>query len=133
MLQPAVLIVEDEPITRSTLRTRLTILGANVVEAEDGAAALNRVRWGQFALAIIDLTMPHVDGYSLIAALRASSSHTDLPIIVLTGKADREAHSLARSLGANECLLKPLSFAALRQHVAPYLECQSASTALQRA
>lgn len=121
MTAPRVLVADDEPISRAVVGMRLSLLGATVVEAEDGISALAKLRDGEFALAIIDLEMPKVDGFALLACIRVNPMHKNLPIIVLTGSEDQPSIERAHALGANFFLKKPLNWEVLAGCIRPLL------------
>lgn len=101
-----VLLVEDSPSVRAVVAAALQAIGHKVLEAKNGAEALQLAHARAVHLVITDLTMPTLDGVSLIRALRASKGHATTPILVFTttrGKAAEEA----MQAGANACELKP--------------------------
>jgi CheY-like chemotaxis protein len=81
-----VLVVEDDPATRERLRRGLTRGGLRVVEAEDGGAALDRLRDRTPGLILLDLLMPHVDGFQFIDRIAGEVRWRSIPVIVLTAK-----------------------------------------------
>lgn len=83
-------------------------------------------------LVLIDLHMPHVDGYEVLARLRERTTSADLPIIVLTADATMEASRRALGLGANDFLIKPLENTELIHRVRTMLDMRAAHRALQR-
>ncbi len=88
----------------------LTDLGHKVLEASNGAEALQVARSRAVHLVITDLTMPTLDGISLIRALRASRDHANTPILVFTTARGR-ATDEALNAGATACELKPFNSA----------------------
>ncbi len=86
VLKQPVLVMEDDEAVRAVLTELLTSEGFSVVTAADGLAARNCVRSALPALVILDLTLPEVSGFELLAEWRASPRTTDLPIFVLTGR-----------------------------------------------
>jgi PAS domain S-box-containing protein len=81
-------------------------------------------------LVLLDLHMPRHDGYDVLSRLRERFSPTDLPVIVLTGDATREASRRALELGANDFLIKPLEAPELVHRVRNLLEVRTAHQAL---
>ena len=114
-----ILIVEDEESMRELLRLHLTWAGFSVEVAEDAIAAGYSVLKAVPDLVVCDVEMPHMDGFELVAALRADAGiRKDLPVIFLT--ADSDADGRARELGAH-FLEKPIRLEELLAAVARYL------------
>ena len=78
-----------------------------VVEAEDGRAALEWLETNEPAAVITDLTMPHLDGFGLISALRAQPRLSGVPVLVLTTESDPDKKARARAAGATGWIVKP--------------------------
>ena len=83
-----VLVADDDPIVRSLISQHLVELNAVAVEAEDGAVAWRLLGEQSFDLAIVDLAMPEVDGFQLIARMRGHLAMLHLPILVVTSRED---------------------------------------------
>jgi len=81
-----VLIVEDDPMVRELLRRFLDQAGWDVVEAEDGRAALTQIAHRRPSLILLDLMLPELDGIQVIDELHTMPHARDIPIIVLTAK-----------------------------------------------
>lgn len=79
-----VLVVEDEDAIRALLVAALRREPFEVDEAADGAAALQLTREHEYAVIVLDLMMPRVDGFSFIEAFRAASPDTRTTVVVLT-------------------------------------------------
>jgi CheY-like chemotaxis protein len=98
------LIVEDDASLRELLRSMLEREGYAVVEADNGQAALARLREGAPGVILLDLMMPVMDGFELLAELRREDGWRSIPVIVLTARdlseEDRErlSGSVARIL-----------------------------------
>ncbi|HEX6068981.1 MAG TPA: response regulator, partial [Longimicrobiaceae bacterium] len=84
--QDTVLVVEDDPDTRARLRKGLTRGGLVVLEAENGGVALDRLRDRTPGLILLDLLMPHLDGFQFIERLAGEVRWHSIPVIVLTAK-----------------------------------------------
>jgi CheY-like chemotaxis protein len=82
----SVLIVDDDASARDVLRRTLESAGWSVAEADNGRAALERVASAPPALILLDLLMPDMDGFELLAALREHEDWRAIPVIVLTAK-----------------------------------------------
>jgi CheY-like chemotaxis protein len=84
----SILVVEDDPTTRSMLRRLLERQGWSVAEANNGREGLERVRAARPALVLLDLMMPEMDGFAFLDALRGEHDGDDTPpVVVLTAKA----------------------------------------------
>lgn len=111
--QPAgpekVLVVDDDGSSRLLARTVLEKRGYAVVEAGDGAEALDRLREAQsVALVVADLNMPEMDGLELLWEMRADAELSHIPVIVLTGAADEILETKLIEEGADDYICKPL-------------------------
>jgi CheY-like chemotaxis protein len=108
-----VLLVDDEDQLRRVMKDLLERQGYNVVEARDGAQALDEVDRHNPDIVILDLNLPGVDGYSVLSQLRSRSATRQLPIIVLTAKGDEDNEVRVLQLGADDFLTKPFRAKAL--------------------
>ena len=112
-----VLVAEDDDDLRGVLTASLTRNGHRVIQARDGAEALASLERDQVDLLVLDLVMPNIDGFEVLARLKAIGRAASLPIVVVTG-ADRSTTELqALRLGANVYLTKPVAAAALTEEV----------------
>ena len=116
-----VLIADDNADMRDYLAR---ILGAHyrVEVVADGALALERLRADPPDLVLSDVMMPTLDGFGLVAAIRADSRTRALPIVLLSARAGEEARIDGLSAGADEYLVKPFSARELLASVASQLE-----------
>jgi CheY-like chemotaxis protein len=94
-----ILIVDDDPALRDVLSNSLAEDGWRVATAENGEAALAAVERDPPAAMVLDLMMPHVDGFEVLQRLRGRPATRDLPVIVVTAKelADEDRQRLSRS------------------------------------
>ncbi|MDV3241504.1 MAG: EAL domain-containing protein [Methylocaldum sp.] len=105
-----ILIVDDRPLNREFLVTLLGYGGHRLLEASDGAEALDLVRAEHPDLVITDILMPAIDGYELVNRLRAEPSLADTRVIFYTATyRTPEARSLAEACGVTAVLAKPSS------------------------
>ena len=100
-----ILIVDDDGDLRTLLGLCFLRRGHSIVVAGDGAAGLQCVATHAPDLLVTDLNMPVLDGLELLRQLRADG-HADLPVIVLTARADQRAAAIAA--GADAFLVKPV-------------------------
>jgi len=99
-----ILVVEDDDSTRRMISRRLKAAGFRTVEASGGAQAISTARDMLPAIITLDMVMPDVDGWTVLAALRDDPRTKDIPVIVASIIEDRE---LAINLGAAEYVAKP--------------------------
>jgi len=106
-----ILVAEDEESVRSFVARALEHHGHSVVQAPDGAAALERLGREEFDLLLTDIVMPLMDGIAL--ALAAARDHPRLRILMMTGYAEekRRAHNLQALI--HDVISKPFSLAQL--------------------
>ncbi len=116
-----VLIADDNPDLRRYL-TRLLSTHFDVETVADGEAALRRIGERPPDLLISDVMMPGLDGYELLAALRAEPETRELPVIVLSARAGEEAAIEGLGAGADDYLPKPFSGRELLARVRSHLE-----------
>jgi CheY-like chemotaxis protein len=115
-----VLVVDDDHYMRKVVRAMLLAIGIkNIHEASDGISGLEAVRELQPDLVIVDWEMPMIDGAQFVRMVRSPADFPlpDVPIIILSGHADRWRVVEAARLGAHEYLLKPVSTKALHDRI----------------
>jgi CheY-like chemotaxis protein len=113
-----VLVADDDPILREFAASHLASPEIEVLTAGDGAEALGRLKAQAFDIALVDLDMPVMSGFELIAAIRADVSLQHLPVIVITGREDMIAIDEAFAAGANSFVVKPLNWTLLSHQIA---------------
>ncbi len=101
-----VLVVDDEPMVREVACTYLIQEGFMVSEAGDGRAALERIEAEHFDLIVLDVMLPELDGFSVLSRIRRSS---DVPVVLLTARAEEPDRLLGLELGADDYVVKPFS------------------------
>jgi len=121
-----ILVVDDEPQIRKFLRISLGANGYEVSEAENAAEGLELVRSAPPDLLILDLGLPDMDGQEVISAVRRQS---DLPIIVLSVRAQEFDKVEALDRGANDYVVKPFGVAELIARVRAVLRPRTAKDA----
>src|SRR5688572_31805976 len=93
-VRPSVLAVDDVAANLITLEALLEGIDCDVVQANSGEAALRHLLKRQFAVMLLDVQMPLMDGYEVAAHARSNPSTRDVPIIFLTAASDSEATAL---------------------------------------
>jgi DNA-binding response OmpR family regulator len=112
MMSATVLVVEDESKLRELVRAYLERDGLGVLSTASGAAAIMLAAQGDPDLIVLDLGLPDVPGEEVAREIRLAS---DVPILMLTAKADEEDRIAGLELGADDYVTKPFS----------HRECQS--------
>lgn len=102
-----ILLVEDEENIREAVKLNLELDGYEVVIAEDGKKAMSRFHGEHFDLIVLDVMMPELDGFQVCEQIRLTN--TDVPILMLTAKAEAEDRVMGLKKGANDYLPKPFN------------------------
>lgn len=117
------LVVDDFSTMRRIVRNLLKELGYNSVEeAEDGNAALAKLKRESFDFVITDWNMPGMDGLQLLQAIRADAGLAPLPVLMVTAEAKRENIIAAAQAGASGYIVKPFTAATLDEKIGKILE-----------
>jgi two-component system, OmpR family, response regulator len=103
--KPSLFFAEDDLSFGSVLKSYLEINDYEVTWVEDGKWALDRFRSGKFQLCILDVMLPHIDGFTLATQIR--SLDREVPFIFLTARAMREDVLKGYNLGADDYITKP--------------------------
>jgi DNA-binding response OmpR family regulator len=101
-----VLIVEDDPNTAALVQTYLERDGFTTIKAADGETALRLARQLQPGFVILDIMLPHLDGWEVCRRLRTFS---DVPVLMLTAREEEIDRVTGLSLGADDYVVKPFS------------------------
>jgi CheY-like chemotaxis protein len=108
------LVVEDDAVLRSELKEMLESDGYRVLLADDGQGALSVLSQLQPHLILLDLMMPVVSGWEVLAAIDQNPALSDVPVVVMSAYADQAPRGVAH------VLKKPFSLEALRRIVQKY-------------
>ncbi len=119
---PVVLHVEDDQEFSAALRYRLEAYGVAVVRAFDGVEGIRQARIRKVDAVLIDFELPAAKGDEVLEALREHESTRHLPVIIITGRKDKELKLRMQRLGAVAHLTKPLQFQDLRKHLARHID-----------
>ncbi len=102
-----ILIVDDDPLVRQTLRDLLSAQGYQAFAVSNGAAALHACQTQSFDLTLLDFALaPAMNGLDTLKHLR--QQHPDLKVIVITGCPHPVLVGMAQHLNAHQCLIKPI-------------------------
>jgi DNA-binding response OmpR family regulator len=108
---PKILVVEDEHTVRRVINQYLSKEGYQVIEADNGAKALQLLHEMQPDLLILDIMLPGIDGYSIARSLRSpvDSASNNIPIIMLTARGDEADRVKGFEFGTDDYVTKPFS------------------------
>jgi DNA-binding response OmpR family regulator len=108
-----VLLAEDDTLTAALIIHRLEGEGFDVVHEPDGHAAIDEAEAGNFAIVMLDVEIPGLNGFEVLARLRSLRSLDDTPIVMLTAAGGEREVVRAFDLGADDYIVKPFSPAEL--------------------
>ncbi|RDB42032.1 response regulator [Halomonas sp. DQ26W] len=112
-----VLVVDDEPNIVLSIEFLMQQAGFDVVTAEDGESALERVAETPPDLILLDISLPGISGFDVLEQLRGDPQHARLPIIMLTAHGREVEREKGLALGADDYVTKPFSTQALVEKV----------------
>ena len=127
-MSKVVCIVDDQPSLRQMLRFALNIHGLQVIEAENGVDALDKLARHDIDMMLVDWQMPEMDGLELVRRLRKSEEFAVMPVVIISCRDDLSARTEARSLGVMNWLKKPFRIAEVQFAVESALGLSSLST-----
>ena len=125
-----ILIVDDLPEKLLVYRTLLEDLDAQIIEAHSGTEALKRVLEGEFAVLLLDVNMPDIDGLETANLVRRHKNGRHTPIIFITSYADEMQTARGYELGAVDYILSPVIAPVLRTKVRVFVDLYEARVAL---
>ncbi len=105
-----ILIVDDDPRNIFVLATLLEDFGAEVIEAENGQVAIEKLKSSSVDLILMDIMMPIMDGYDTIKCVRNDEKTKELPIIALTAKNLKDDRAKCIEAGADDYISKPVDY-----------------------
>lgn len=127
---PLILVVDDDRVMRTLLRTTLEEEGYRIIEAKDGEQCLVEYTRCQPDMVLLDAVMPEMDGFTCCQLLRNLPQSQYTPILMITALDDQDSVDQAFTAGATDYVTKPIYWAVLSQRVQRLLV---ASQALQEA
>jgi DNA-binding response OmpR family regulator len=130
MIGRRVLLIEDEPALARGLSDMLHTNGFEVTVATDGERGLDAALGGQADLILLDVMLPKVNGYEICRAVRAEG--LDVPILMLTAKAQEQDVVLGLNLGADDYITKPFRVGELVARVRAFLRRRQARASVVR-
>src|SRR5947209_1523235 len=113
----SILVVDDDPVVRSIMRATLQRDGFCVIEARDGVEGCRLYDEHRPDLLLVDVIMPHMDGYELCRELRSRPESGYVPIVVATSLDDLPSIARAYDAGATDFIPKPINWLVLNHRV----------------
>lgn len=113
-----ILVADDMQMMRAIILSILQNLGyKNLVTSNNGVDAYDKLRDGDFHLAILDWRMPKLDGLGLLKKVRSDKGLKELPVLMLTAKSEKEKIQEALEAGANDYVVKPFTANILKEKI----------------
>lgn len=128
----AVLVVDDDPVTRRLIRATLAPVGFEVIEAGDGEQALAVLRDRLPDMVLMDVSMPVMDGFSACAELRKLPRGDRVPVVMITGLDDVQSIERAFEVGATDFITKPINWPILAHRVRYMLRASTAINQIEQ-
>jgi CheY-like chemotaxis protein len=125
--EKTVLVVDDYDEVRAITRHALEMFGYRVIEAASGEEAVEAAQAETPDLILMDLSMPHMDGFATIHRLRRLLGLREVPIIALSAHSAKEVREDALAAGCREYITKPINLERLKNVVAHYLSLDTAA------
>jgi len=101
-----ILLVEDDPFLIDIYSTKLTETGFKVLLAKDGVQALDLVKKEKPSLVVLDIVLPHIDGWQVLKQIKEIDAVKNLKIVILSNLSQKEEVEKGLSLGADKYLIK---------------------------
>ncbi|MCC6207624.1 MAG: EAL domain-containing protein [Gammaproteobacteria bacterium] len=121
-----ILVADDDRSTRFAFRNILEEEGYNVIEAENGAKAIELCKYRVPDLILMDAKMPIMDGFSACQQIRQIPESAHTPILIITGLDDEDSIERAFSVGATDYISKPVNFSVMRRRIAHLMHASRA-------
>jgi DNA-binding response OmpR family regulator len=117
-----VLVVDDDPVIQKLLQVNFELEGYKVLTASDGIEGLERARAELPDAIILDIMMPRMNGLEVARALKASDDTRDIPVLLLSAKAQASDVAQGMEIGADDYVTKPFDPAELLERVGDLLK-----------
>ena len=101
-----ILIVDDNQLNLSALRAALNDMSVEIVSAKSGEEALKYLLAEDFALVLLDVQMPGIDGFEILTRIKADPKTSGVPVVMLSNLGQKEDIERAMSLGAKDFMAK---------------------------
>ena len=112
-----ILVVDDEARVREMLEFRLRLFGYEVLTAANGSEALDVAASEKPDLVLLDVMMPELDGFQVCSRLKQNEAAKNIPVVMLTAKAEAKDVTRAFNSGAEDYVVKPYDPVVLQQKV----------------
>ncbi len=130
--KPRILMVDDDAGARRLTRATLNKAGFDVIEAANGALALEAIHQAMPDLVLMDVSMPVMDGFTACAELRRLPGGTRVPVTMITGLDDTQSIERAFEVGATDFITKPINWSVLPHRVRYMLRASKAINTLEQ-
>ena len=127
---PRILVVDDDVTLLLLMSETLKGAGFSVMEAKNGAEAVEKYRQFRPNLVLLDIEMPEMDGFSACAQMRGDAGEKALPIVMVTGLDDAASIHRAFEAGATDFILKPINWPLFQYRVSAILAAAHISAEL---
>jgi len=101
-----ILIVEDDQFLRELIGQKLVSKKYRIIEAEDGEKAIKKIKKDKPNLILLDLILPGIDGFEVLAQIKTDPSLSEIPIIILSNLGQKDDIEKGLKMGANDYLIK---------------------------
>ena len=127
-----VLVVDDEFVNRAIMCRLLKSEGFDTIEAANGIEALEAVEANAIDLLLLDIVMPEMDGFEVLATVRGQFSELDLPVIMVTANEEKSQIVKAFEFGANDFINKPFDPGVTMARINMHLQFAKSRSDLQK-
>ena len=122
MADAKVLLVDDDPVILKLLQVNFEMEGYTVLTANDGVEGLDKARAERPDVVILDIMMPRMDGLEVTRELKGDDATKEMPILLLSAKAQASDIQIGREVGADDYLTKPFDPLELLERVSEILK-----------
>src|ERR1700694_622202 len=128
-----VLVADDQAANRELLEELLTAQGCKVIAVPDGAAAVAELTRTQVDLVLLDVMMPHLNGFEVCKKIKSNPETYLIPVVMITVLSDRQDRIEGIKAGADDFLTRPIDQAELFARVQSLLKLKHRTDELERA
>src|SRR6202165_5265898 len=132
-LAGTILVADDQVANRELLEELLTAQGSRVITVADGAAAVEELTRTQVDLVLLDVMMPHLNGFEVCKKIKSNPETYLIPVVMITVLSDRQDRIEGFKAGADDCLTRPIDQAELFARVQSLLKLKHRTDELERA
>lgn len=125
-----ILCVDDEPLNLSLLEAMLIPRGYEVVQADNGPEALEKIRTEQIDICLLDVMMPGMDGFEVCRQIKADKGYSNIPVVMITSCADQGSRIMGIEAGAEDIIAKPFDAAEVLARIKMLLLARGANAQL---